>query len=92
MLYGLDLNCGVFFSVRANPMVCIVIVAVLALYAVLLVFCHHVDVRVEKNLGTFLLPDNNPSDQFLYAVTVDTGLRSRARMTAKVLSKACVVL
>ncbi|XP_053083812.1 polycystic kidney disease 1 like 1 [Pangasianodon hypophthalmus] len=73
-----------YMSIRANPMVCIVIVVLVALYTVLLVFCKHADVQVEKNLGTFLLPDNNPSDQFLYAVTIDTGLRSRARMTAKV--------
>lgn len=73
-------------------MVCVIIVVVLALYAVLLVVCNHVDVHVEKNLGTFFLPDNNPSDQFLYAVTIDTGLRSRARMTAKVLTKACIVI
>lgn len=91
-LCGPDLNCGVFFSVRANPMVCIVIVVLVALYAVLLVFCNRADVQVEKNLGIFLLPDNNPSDQFLYAVTINTGLRSRARMTAKVLTKACVRL
>ncbi|KAI5617099.1 polycystic kidney disease protein 1-like 1 [Silurus asotus] len=71
-------------SVRANPMVCIVIVVLVAFYAVLLVFCNHADVHVEKNLGTFILPDNNPSDQFFYAVTINTGLRSRAKMTAKV--------
>lgn len=70
-------------------MVFIVMVAVVALYAVLLVFCNHADIQVEKNLGTFLLPDNSPTDQFLYAVTIDTGLRSRARMTAKVLIKSC---
>ncbi|XP_060717124.1 polycystin-1-like protein 1 [Tachysurus vachellii] len=73
-----------YTSISANPMVIIVMVVVVALYTVLLVFCNHADIQVEKNLGTFLLPDNNPSDEFLYAVTIDTGLRSRARMTAKV--------
>ncbi|XP_058231809.1 polycystin-1-like protein 1 [Hemibagrus wyckioides] len=73
-----------YISIHANPVVFIVMVAVMALYAVLLVFCNHADIQVEKNLGTFLLPDNSPTDQFLYAVTIDTGLRSRARMTAKV--------
>ncbi|GAA6095704.1 polycystic kidney disease 1 like 1 isoform X1 [Tachysurus ichikawai] len=73
-----------YTSICANPMVIIVMVVVVVLYTVLLVFCYHADIQVEKNLGTFLLPDNNPSDEFLYAVTVDTGLRSRARMTAKV--------
>lgn len=85
LLCGLDLNRAVLCSVRANPTVCAVIVVFLALYAVLLVVCNQADVHVEKNLGTFLLPDNNPSDQFLYTVTIDTGFRSRARMTAKVL-------
>lgn len=80
-----------FFSIRDNPMVCIVIVVSVALYAVLLVFYNHADVHVEKNLGTFLLPDNNSSDQFFYAITIDTGLRSRARLTAKVLTKACLL-
>lgn len=89
---GLELNCGICFSVQPNPMLCIVIVVLVALYAGLLVVCNHADVQVEKNLGTFFLPDNNPSDQFLYAVTIDTGLRSRARMTAKVLTKACVLI
>lgn len=73
-------------------MVIIVMVVVVVLYTVLLVFCYHADIQVEKNLGTFLLPDNNPSDEFLYAVTVDTGLRSRARMTAKVQIKSCVLI
>ncbi|XP_047664341.1 polycystic kidney disease 1 like 1 isoform X2 [Tachysurus fulvidraco] len=73
-----------YTSICANPMVIIVMVVVVAVYTVLLVFCNHADIQVEKDLGTFLLPDNNPSDEFLYAVTIDTGLRSRARMTAKV--------
>lgn len=85
----LDLNCGYFFSNRDNPVVCIVLVVLVSLYAVLLVFCNHADAQLEKNSGTFLLPDNNPSDHFLYAVTIDTDIRSRARMTAKVLTKAC---
>ncbi|KAK3541608.1 hypothetical protein QTP86_033078 [Hemibagrus guttatus] len=77
-------NVTEYISVQANPVLFIVMVLVVALYAVLLVFCNHADIQVEKNLGTFLLPDNNPTDQFLYTVTIDTGLRSRARMTAKV--------
>ncbi|XP_062841306.1 polycystin-1-like protein 1 [Trichomycterus rosablanca] len=73
-----------FTSVRSNPAVCVVMAAVLVLYAVLLVFCRHVDVQTERNVGLFVLPDNEPADQFLYAVTMDTGLRSRARMSARV--------
>ncbi|KAG5850150.1 hypothetical protein ANANG_G00079160 [Anguilla anguilla] len=34
--------------------------------------------------GSVLLEDNSPSDRQLYAVTIDTGLRSRPTMTAKV--------
>ncbi|KAL7835535.1 hypothetical protein SRHO_G00278820 [Serrasalmus rhombeus] len=71
-------------STRSSLTLCILIAVSVAVYAVLLVFCKHADVRTEKSSGSFLLPDNDPSDQFLYAVTIHTGLRSRASMTAKV--------
>ncbi|KAL7840831.1 hypothetical protein AOLI_G00261540 [Acnodon oligacanthus] len=71
-------------STRSSLTLCVLIAASAAVYAVLLVFCKHADVHTEKSSGSFLLPDNDPSDQFLYAVTIHTGLRSRASMTAKV--------
>jgi len=55
------------------------------LYVLVLVLCKKADVSIQKATGSFLLPENNPSDRFLYAVTIDTGFRSRTRMTAKVL-------
>uniref|UniRef100_A0A8C9W6B2 Polycystin-1-like protein 1 n=1 Tax=Scleropages formosus TaxID=113540 RepID=A0A8C9W6B2_SCLFO len=37
-----------------------------------------------RRRGSVQIPDNSPSDRQLYAVTVDTGFRSRDTMTAKV--------
>ncbi len=77
-----------FFSSRSsetNYTLMIFSVIFLALYVVVLVICRKADVSIQKTTGSFLLPENNPSDRFLYAVTIDTGLRSRTRMTAKVL-------
>ncbi|XP_036413818.1 polycystic kidney disease 1 like 1 [Colossoma macropomum] len=77
-------NITEYTSARSSLTLYILIAVSAAMYAVLLVFCKHADVRTEKSSGSFLLPDNDPSDQFLYAVTIHTGLRSRASMTAKV--------
>ncbi len=77
-----------FFSSRSsetNYTLMIFSVIFLAVYVVVLVICRKADVSIQKTTGSFLLPENNPSDRFLYAVTIDTGLRSRTRMTAKVL-------
>uniref|UniRef100_A0A8C1U2C3 Uncharacterized protein n=1 Tax=Cyprinus carpio TaxID=7962 RepID=A0A8C1U2C3_CYPCA len=69
---------------ETNYILIIFSVIFLALYVVVLVICRKADVSIQKTTGSFLLPENNPSDRFLYAVTIDTGLRSRTRMTAKV--------
>ncbi|XP_066497585.1 polycystin-1-like protein 1 [Hoplias malabaricus] len=74
------INCSSGVSLTS----CFLIAATVALYTLLLVFSKLTDIRTERSSGTFLLPDNRPSDQFLYAVTIHTGLRSRATMTAKV--------
>ncbi|KTG46295.1 hypothetical protein cypCar_00011285, partial [Cyprinus carpio] len=77
----------IFFLSRSsetNYILIIFSVIFLALYVVVLVICRKADVSIQKTTGSFLLPENNPSDRFLYAVTIDTGLRSRTRMTAKV--------
>ncbi|XP_050953668.1 polycystic kidney disease 1 like 1 isoform X2 [Labeo rohita] len=73
-----------FIHFKTNYILIIFSVIFLALYVVVLVICRKADVSIQKTTGSFLLPENNPSDRFLYAVTVDTGLRSRTRMTAKV--------
>ncbi|XP_043083010.1 polycystic kidney disease 1 like 1 [Puntigrus tetrazona] len=73
-----------FIHSETNYILIIFSVIFLALYVVLLVICRKADVSIQKTTGSFLLPENNPSDRFLYAVTIDTGLRSRTRMTAKV--------
>ncbi|XP_042607838.1 polycystic kidney disease 1 like 1 [Cyprinus carpio] len=73
-----------FIHSETNYILIIFSVIFLALYVVVLVICRKADVSIQKTTGSFLLPENNPSDRFLYAVTIDTGLRSRTRMTAKV--------
>ncbi|XP_077100644.1 polycystin-1-like protein 1 isoform X2 [Siphateles boraxobius] len=73
-----------FIHSKTNYTLIILSVICLALYAVVLVLCKKADVSIQKTTGSFLLPENNPSDRFLYAVTIDTGFRSRTRMTAKV--------
>lgn len=71
-------------SSKTNDIPIILSVIFLAVYVVVLVICRKADVSIQKTTGSFLLPENNPSDRFLYAVTIDTGFRSRTRMTAKV--------
>ncbi|XP_059380022.1 polycystin-1-like protein 1 [Carassius carassius] len=73
-----------FIHSETNYTLIIFSVISLALYVVVLVICRKADVSIQKMTDSFLLPENNPSDRFLYAVTIDTGLRSRTRMTAKV--------
>nr|XP_055037858.1 LOW QUALITY PROTEIN: polycystic kidney disease 1 like 1 [Misgurnus anguillicaudatus] len=69
---------------NANYTLIIVTVIFLILYVVMLAICRRADVSMQKTTGLFLLPENNPSDQFLYAVTIKTGFRSRTTMTAQV--------
>lgn len=79
-------------SFKTNYILIIFSVIFLALYVVVLVICRKADVSIQKTTGSFLLPENNPSDRFLYAVTVDTGLRSRTRMTAKVVKSLSEII
>ncbi|XP_067290401.1 polycystin-1-like protein 1 [Pseudorasbora parva] len=74
----------IYCSSKTNYTLIILSVIFLALYVVVLVFCRNADVSKQKTTGSFLLPENSPSDRFIYAVTIDTGFRSRTRMTAKV--------
>uniref|UniRef100_A0A4W4GFV4 Polycystic kidney disease 1b n=1 Tax=Electrophorus electricus TaxID=8005 RepID=A0A4W4GFV4_ELEEL len=80
-----DCSCSVMSSsVSACLTPCVMAAVCTALYAVMLVFGKDADGRMEQNSSPLLLPDNKPSDHFLYAITTDTGLRSAASMTAKV--------
>ncbi|XP_029955937.1 polycystic kidney disease 1 like 1 [Salarias fasciatus] len=55
-----------------------------------LVACRRADdATSEASQRVHYLSDNSPSDQHLYAVTVHTGLRSAARMSAKVYIVLC---
>ncbi|XP_056594831.1 polycystic kidney disease 1 like 1 isoform X1 [Triplophysa dalaica] len=73
-----------FLNSNTNYTLIIVSVLFLTLYVVVLVISTHTDVSMQKTTGSFLLPENNPLDQFLYAVTIQTGFRSRTKMTARV--------
>ncbi|KAK1806771.1 hypothetical protein P4O66_004812 [Electrophorus voltai] len=77
-------NVTEYTSVSACLTPCVMAAVCTALYAVMLVFGKDADGRMEQNSSPLLLPDNKPSDHFLYAITTDTGLRSAASMTAKV--------
>lgn len=56
----------------------------LTAYVLAAVICKWADIHGEENQGPVQLQENIPSDKQLYAVTVDTGFRSRPVMTAKV--------
>ncbi|KAG9347890.1 hypothetical protein JZ751_003907, partial [Albula glossodonta] len=71
-----------FISSLNNLMTCSVIVISLAVYFLVMIVCKQADIQGEKTMKCVLLPDNCPSDQQLYAVTIDTGFRSRPAMTA----------
>lgn len=57
----------------------------LVAYVLTLVICKRGAGPCGASEAPYLLPDCKPLDQQLYSVTVDTGLRSRTNMTAKVL-------
>ncbi|KAL2085906.1 hypothetical protein ACEWY4_019226 [Coilia grayii] len=68
-----------------NPVPCWVIGLSLVAFAVMAAMCRRADDgHGETSSAPHMLPDCGPLDGQLYAVTVDTGLRSRANMTAKV--------
>ncbi|XP_036410976.1 polycystic kidney disease 1 like 1 [Megalops cyprinoides] len=71
-------------SLVDNLTLCIVIAISLAVYLLVMVVCKLADIRGEEKAGLVLLQDNSPLDRQLYAVTIDTGFRSRPAMTAKV--------
>ncbi|XP_076014465.1 polycystin-1-like protein 1 [Genypterus blacodes] len=71
-------------SVSSDLTVAGVLVLCVCLYALGLVACRRADVASAENLRVHYLPDNSPSDRYLYAVTVHTGLCSAASMSAKV--------
>ncbi|XP_028823765.1 polycystic kidney disease 1 like 1 isoform X2 [Denticeps clupeoides] len=73
-----------YISHYKSVMVYYVMALSLAVYAVLMIVCKRADVGSQRRKAFYLLPDNNPADQQCYSITVDTGLRSAADMSAKV--------
>ncbi|KAM4534073.1 polycystin-1-like protein 1 [Odontesthes bonariensis] len=73
-----------FLSVPSDLTVLGVLLLCMCLYVPGLVWCKRADAVSEENRRVHYLSDNSPADQYLYAVTVHTGLCSAARMSAKV--------
>ncbi|KAM8822788.1 polycystin-1-like protein 1 [Spinachia spinachia] len=71
-------------SVSRDLTVLAVLVLCLCLYVPGLVACQRADVGSEANRRAHFLSDNSPCDPYLYSVTIHTGPRSAARMSAKV--------
>ncbi|XP_028289333.1 polycystic kidney disease 1 like 1 [Parambassis ranga] len=73
-----------FLSVSRNLTVLGVLLVCMCLYIPVLVVCKRADVLSQESHRAHYLSDNSPSDPYLYAVTIHTGLCSAARITAKV--------
>nr|XP_015210158.1 PREDICTED: polycystic kidney disease protein 1-like 1 [Lepisosteus oculatus] len=73
-----------FVSLVDNLVLCSVTFVFLGIYLVLAVVCKRADLECERRSGLVFLQDNSPLDRQFYTITVDTGFRSRATMTAKV--------
>ncbi|XP_041824818.1 polycystic kidney disease 1 like 1 [Melanotaenia boesemani] len=73
-----------FLSVPSDLTVLGVLILCLCLYMPGLAWCRRADAISEANQRVHYLSDNSPTDQYLYAVTVHTGLCSAACMSAKV--------
>ncbi|XP_072234365.1 polycystin-1-like protein 1 [Leuresthes tenuis] len=77
-------NLDPFLSVPSNMTVLGVLLLCMCLYIPGLGWCLRADAVSAGNRRVHYLSDNSPADQYLYAVTVHTGLCSAARMSAKV--------
>jgi len=71
-------------SVPSDLTVLGVLLLCMCLYIPGLAWCLRADAVSAGNRRVHYLSDNSPADQYLYAVTVHTGLCSAARMSAKV--------
>lgn len=74
-----------FYRPSNNFVLSWVIALALAAYVLTLVICKRAEGPRGTSKAPYLLPDCKPVDRQLYSVTIDTGLRSRTSMTAKVL-------
>lgn len=72
------------FSVSGGLTVPCVLLLFVCFYIVGLVLFKKAGVISEQSQQVHYLPDNSPSDPYLYAVTIHTGLSSAAFMSAKV--------
>lgn len=72
-------------SVSSNWTVLVVLVLCMCPYIPAWVACRRADVSSEENQKVHYLSDNCPHDSYRYAVSICTGLRSAAHMSAKVM-------
>lgn len=72
--------------------VLLVLLLCVSLFVPALALCRRADGASEQNLRVQFLPDNSPSEPYLYAVSVHTGLRSAACISSKVPPKLLIGL
>ncbi|XP_072910455.1 polycystin-1-like protein 1 [Hemitrygon akajei] len=77
----------IFISAVENYVTCITVLFALTFYILLVILCKHKDLILETKPKVIVLQDNAPADQYLYAVIVETGFRTKAGTTAKVYIK-----
>lgn len=71
-------------SVSKNLAVLVVLVLCMCPYIPAWVACRRADISSGESQKVHYLSDNCPHDSYLYAVSIHTGLRSAAQMSAKV--------
>ncbi|XP_041923306.1 polycystic kidney disease 1 like 1 [Alosa sapidissima] len=80
-----DVGDAAVYAMPSNNLTLSWVIALsLVAYALMLMVCKRADGRCERSEAPHVLPDCAPLHQQLYSVTIDTGLRSRSIMTAKV--------
>ncbi|KAM9826956.1 LOW QUALITY PROTEIN: polycystin-1-like protein 1 [Neosynchiropus ocellatus] len=73
-----------FLSVSSDLTIASVLLVVVCLFVPILVMCRRADLISKDDQRLHYLADNSSWDSHLYAVTIHTGLRSSARLSAKV--------
>ncbi|XP_062900047.1 polycystin-1-like protein 1 isoform X3 [Mobula hypostoma] len=76
-----------FISAVENYVTCITVLFALTFYLLLVILYKHKDLVLETKPKLIVLQDNAPADQYLYAIIVETGFRTKAGTTAKVYIK-----
>jgi polycystin 1L2 len=67
-----------------NKTIYLTVICVSAMYIILTIYARVYDKKDLEKLGVTVLPDNHPSDQYLYQIIVFTGQRKDAGTTSNV--------